>query len=98
MPAVARSVAIRGQPLAEPARSILVRHGGREEIRQMLVSNFLTGSWSGSESAYMERKLEQLRNWSEDPDPNVPAWARELMEYFEGHLQHTRLVEEEGPC
>jgi len=45
----------------------------------------------------MERKLDQLRGWSKDPDPNVRAWAQELTEYFERRLQRTRLLEEEGP-
>ena len=97
LPAVARSVAVHGEPLAEPARSILVRHGSREEVRQILGSNYFTGGWSGSESAYIERKLEQLRNWTEDPDPNVRTWANELMELFEDRLYRTRLLEEEGP-
>jgi hypothetical protein len=97
LPTVARSVAVRDQPLAEPARSILVRYGSREEVRQILGANLLTGSWSGSESAHIERKLELLRNWAKDPDLNVQMWARELMELFEGRLQQTRLLEEEWP-
>jgi hypothetical protein len=97
LPIVARGIPVHGRPLADPARTILVRHGNREEVRQLLGSNYITGGWSGSESAYVERKLQQLRSWTEDPDPNVRAWAHEMLEYFEGRLQRTRLLEEEGP-
>jgi len=97
LPAVARSIPVHGQPLGDPARTILVRHGNREEVRQLLGSNYITGGWSGSESVYIERKLHQLRSWTEDPDPNVRTWAHEQLEYFEGRLQRTRLLEEEGP-
>jgi hypothetical protein len=70
-----------------------------EEIRSSLVGDFLTGSWTGPESAQVSTQIAQLRGWlaSEAESPEVKRWARSLIDALEGHLVQVREREaEEG--
>jgi hypothetical protein len=92
---IARSVPVSGQPLGGLARTLLVRHGAREDVRSALAATFGTGQWTGAESYWLADKFEQLQRWAQDPDPNVRRWATEQLEFYERRLDRVRLLEEE---
>jgi len=90
---VAEITPVGGVPLASPARDLLIQFG--DEIAGVLWSNFLTGSFTGSEVAWLERKLEIAREWWKDNHPSVRQWAGQIVERIEKEIIRARRWEEE---
>jgi len=82
-------------PLSPLARALLIRYPGDDAVRGALTATFLSGSWWGPESAWLENKLSTARAWCEDPNPAIQDWARELVTVIEQALERVRLAEEE---
>jgi hypothetical protein len=82
-------------PLSSLARALLIRYPGDESVGGALTATFLSGSWWGPESAWLESKLATAREWCEVDDPAIQEWARELKTMIEETLKRVRLAEEE---
>jgi hypothetical protein len=60
-----------------------------------LTSGFLSGSWVGSQAAWLESKLESTKQWAQDSDENVRKWAAKLSDGLEATIPQIRQQEEE---
>jgi len=79
------------------ARELLVRYGGREDVRESLRANFQTGSWSGPRSSHLEASKEDLqRIRSGETDANVRFWLDEFIAELDGEIRAARIAEERG--
>jgi len=81
--------------LGELGRSLLVRFGEDEAVQSLLARNFLTGSFSGPTSAWLQSKLVQAETWAQDEDVHVRRWASELAAYLRKDIEQERLREDE---
>jgi hypothetical protein len=95
LPFIARAVPVHGKPLADPARTLLVRWGKRKDIRSSLAATFFSGSWSGLETAWLSDKLDEAQSWTKDPEPQVREWAKDLVEDLRRMWEQARIEEEE---
>jgi hypothetical protein len=80
-------------PLASPARDLLIQFG--DEVGAVLQGNFLTGTFCGSQVAWLEGKLSLAREWEKDDHPSICAWANKVAERLEREIQEARRWEEE---
>lgn len=92
---VAHCAPVGHEEVSPLARRLLETWGETEEVRAGLAATFGTGSWSGSESVYLNDRLTTLKRWAADPNRNVARWALELSSYYEKRLAKARLLEEE---
>jgi hypothetical protein len=86
---------VGGNPLHALARQLLVRYGNDKTIGSILVSRFLTGTWSGSKVEWLQGKLDLAQNWLRDQDAYVRKWAQELANLIVEDIKQARLREEE---
>ena len=81
--------------LGELSRSLLVQFGKDDAVRSMLVRNFLTGSFVGPASAWLQSKLDQATSWTQDENEHVRRWASELVAYLQKDIEQEKLREDE---
>jgi len=93
--ALAHIAPVEGIPMHPLVRGLLVRYGGNDDVRSELYANFQSGGYWGSTVEWLNRKLELARQWEQDPDPNVQAWATELAERITAEIDGWRIREEE---
>ncbi|HLZ60378.1 MAG TPA: hypothetical protein VKR06_25830 [Ktedonosporobacter sp.] len=77
-------------------RGLLKEYGPESVVANILVANFNTGSWSGSWIQHETQRLETMKKWSRDPEPNVRLWAQSLITATQQYLSDIRRMEEEG--
>lgn len=95
-PRIVASLAWVGRtPLQRLPRQLLIRYGDDEAVTGALRGDFLSGSWSGPTSVWLEGKLAQAREWTNDEHPIVRQWAGELVESIERDLRWAKQWEEE---
>jgi len=83
------------QPEMSWARELLVRYGGRDDVRRNLRATFSSGGWLGDESAHLAKKKQQLLRYRElESDRNVCLWLDEYIEYLDENIKSARIVEE----
>ena len=76
-------------------KSFLVRYGSRKEVRQSLMSNYLSGVWHGPPSAHFQAKKERLLSIRDiDNDENVKRWIDEFVAELEAQIKQERMYEE----
>ncbi|MFW6116733.1 MAG: hypothetical protein ACOC6F_03305, partial [bacterium] len=90
-----RILAKMATPLSPLARTLLARYPEDEAVGGAITATFLSGSWWGPESSWLESKLSTARAWCDDPNPAIQDWARELVTMTEQDLKRVRLAEEE---
>ena len=79
-------------------KSFLVRYGSRKEVRQSLMSNYLSGVWHGPPSAHFQAKKERLLSIRDiDNDENVKRWIDDFVAGLEAQIKHERMNEEREP-
>jgi hypothetical protein len=77
------------------AREVLVRYGGREDVRSSLMTNFASEAWSGPESSHYQRKKEWLLDFGKDEtNANVKRWIDEYVESLARRIERALLEEE----
>ena len=77
------------------ARAILVRYGGRREVRSTLRSNYLTeGFWGPGSLHYKEKQQKLLRLKDGEDNENVKRWIDEFVEELEERIEHAKINEE----
>ena len=77
------------------ARELLMRFGGREDVRRNLQANFSTGGWTGSLSSHFRAKKDALLGFraSED-DQNVIQWIEEYVGLLDLEITRALIAEE----
>jgi len=82
-----------GEPCV--AREILIRYGGREEVRRNLMANFSSEGWMGPESLHLEAKKRELLEFKKDEsEGNVKRWIDEYVEALNRGIERARIGEE----
>ena len=66
-----------------------------DEVDGIIAANFRSGSWSGSETNYLEPKLVVARRWATDEDPAIRTWANNLIGWLERAIAKAKLRDEE---
>jgi hypothetical protein len=92
---VAHSAPLDGTPMPPLARALLIKWGGRNDVRSALSATFGTGSWSGPSSDYYRSRVDLLREWEKDPAAQVRLFARTLRESYEQRTEMARKQEAE---
>jgi hypothetical protein len=80
----------RGDPLL---RKLLNEY--YEAVASTLAANFMSGGWTGPESAMIADKLAQVEMWMMEEEPALRRWARALQDSLKRQLVRARLEEEE---
>ncbi len=77
------------------ARAILIRYGGRKEVRSTLRSNYLTEGWHGPGSLHYKEKQQKLLRLKEGEDnENVKRWIDEFVDALEDSIEYEKIDEE----
>ncbi len=77
------------------AREVLVRYGGRKEVRTSLMANFSTESWAGPESLHYQTKKQWLLDYKkEENNENVKRWIDEYVASLDQQIERARIEEE----
>jgi hypothetical protein len=77
------------------SRGLLIHFGSEDAVKSLLARNYLTGSFAGPASGWLQTKLDQAQSWTQDQDENIRRWASELVSYLQKDIEETRLREEE---
>ncbi len=94
LPVIASAAPV-GTPGASPlARALLVTFG-RKRVGASLAATFGTGMWRGPESHYLQSQIDKLKEWEQDDNDEVRAWARELIGSYEAAKNRAATLEEE---
>ena len=84
-----------GVPLDELSRQLLIRYGEDERVCNHLYANFHTGGFTGSMTAWLKSKLEDVEKWAGDSEPAVAKWARALVRSLNDQIAEFQKREEE---
>lgn len=77
------------------AREVLIRYGADPAVRNNLIANFSTESWSGPASAHYQEKKQWLLDFKkEEPDANVRLWIDEYTENLQRQIDQAKVREE----
>jgi hypothetical protein len=77
------------------ARELLLRYGGREDVRRNLRANFSSETWSGPASQHYDEKRRWLASVRvNESDGNVLRWIDEYAELLEHQVAQARIEEE----
>jgi hypothetical protein len=92
---IANMASVYGDPLNDLARGLLMTFGDDERIGWALRGCFVSGSFSGPESAWFRGKLETASGWTNDPAPQVSQWAISVVGELQDRIRQTELLEQE---
>ena len=77
------------------AREILVRYGEREDVRENLAVNFMSGGWTGPASLHWARKRERLLEFRVgEENEQVRFWIDEFVNHLDTKIENARVREE----
>jgi hypothetical protein len=77
------------------ARELLIRYGSRKDVRQNLIGNFYSESWSGPASQHYAGKLKPIEDAQKvETNPNVLQWLAEYADSLRGQVRQARQEEE----
>lgn len=77
------------------AREVLVRYGGRQDVRTELIANFSTEGWSGPASLHLKKKQQQLLDFKkQEPNENVKLWIDEFVSILQSDIEREKIEEE----
>jgi hypothetical protein len=77
------------------AREVLIRYGADSGVRNNLMANFSTESWSGSRSLHYQEKKHRLLDFKkEESDANVKLWIDEYVEDLQLSIDAAKVREE----
>jgi hypothetical protein len=83
---------------AEPtphARFLLDRFGDDDRIRSSLWGDFISGTWTGPESARLETQIAQLKDWrAPDASEGMRRWLTDMIQSLEARRE--QVLEEEA--
>jgi hypothetical protein len=82
-------------PLTPLGGTLLITYPDDDSIAKRLIGTFLSGSWSGSMTSWLESKLEQAKELLSDSNATIRRWARELVKLIEEDIRTTSQREEE---
>ncbi len=76
-------------------RDFIVRYGDREDVRNNLIANYYTETFSGHRSMHYDGKLQRLQAIkSADDNENVVRWINEFINSLEESVENAKIAEE----
>lgn len=76
-------------------RELLHRYGHFDGVQSGISTTFHSGGWTGSTSAYLKRKRENLRRWlSAGFEIEVTQWVEREIEYLDRNIDREEINEE----
>ncbi len=76
-------------------RELLNRYGDQEQVQDVLLSNFFSGSWVGLESAYFQSKHELAHEWlKKETSMRVRRWLEKYVAVLSEHVKGAKIREE----
>jgi hypothetical protein len=84
------SVTTVGSEQLNPVSSFLLRRfGDSDSVKSILLSEYVSGMWTGNESDRIRRQLAELQRWLLVPRQSEGAkrWFRQVIVYLEGRLR-----------
>ncbi|HUZ10549.1 MAG TPA: hypothetical protein VMU76_10335, partial [Acidimicrobiales bacterium] len=87
---VASVISVGDERPSAVAETLLDRFAGDDEIEGSLYGEFLSGAWTGPESARLTRQIELLEGWREDATvgPGMRAWAATVATHLIEQRRH----------
>ena len=92
---VAHATSVHSNPAGSLARALLVKWSDRREVQGALSATFHSGGWWGPQSVWIQTKIDTLKNWKSDSDPNVRRWAVLQESYFQEELPRAKQRDQE---
>src|SRR5579871_2093878 len=92
---VAAPTEVRGNPLDALPRTLLIRYGQNEAVAGALSGNFMSGSFWGDTSQWLEGLRTAALPWTNDAHRAVRSWAQRLVDGLDKRIEDWKLVEEE---
>lgn len=92
---LASVASVGGEQLSPVVRLLINEFGESDRVSSILEGHFVSGMWTGNESARITRQIAQARGWLLDPTATQPEkrWSRRLVERLEARL--VRVLQEE---
>jgi hypothetical protein len=84
-----------GVPMDQLTRQLLIKYGHDDRVRDQLYSNYLTGAFTGSMTAWLKNKMEIAQQWTSDSDGEVAKWARSIVNSLSQQIAKSQTREEE---
>lgn len=81
--------------LSDSVRILIREAPDPKELLAQLAADLGSGAFTGPISGHMERQLETLRAWAEDPEPRIRSWAQAALSSAEKAINRQKLFEEE---
>lgn len=93
---IAELTPVENGPLLPLARELLIRFGEDNAIGSTLYGNFVSGSFWGQESNWLEEKRQVASQWTRDTHEVVRLWAQQVTESLAARITQARDEEEES--
>ena len=76
-------------------RDILIRYGNREDVRNNLSANFMTGGWTGPGSLYHLGQKQRIEKFGKsENNTNIMKWVSEMVEGLDEQIEKEKMWEE----
>jgi hypothetical protein len=83
-------------PILTPlVRFLLIEFPRSQNLRSVLLANMYTGAYSGPRSLRYKQRLEWIRSWAQDQQPEISTWARGLIVGMEEQVRQMENEEAE---
>lgn len=83
-------------PLSDLSRELLINFKEHSCIKKSLMANFISGSYVGPTSVWLEGKLTIVEEWTKDDQEEIRNWANELKTFLLKEIRAAKKQEEEG--
>lgn len=94
---LAATASVAGSILSPAVAFLVENFGGDDQVRSSLYSNFVSGSWTGNESARIQGQIDRIRQWADDAasSPAIRRWCRQMVEHLEANQAQALQREQE---
>jgi len=93
-PLIAAQLVVISAPLPERARKLIAEFPDNDDILHVFAAGLHSGGFVGPISANLEGLLATVRQWEEDLDQRIKAWARRLASDIKNEVKEMKLIEE----
>jgi hypothetical protein len=94
---LAATASVTGEALSDVVAFLVEDFGGDDQVVASLYSNFVSGLWSGDESARIQGQIDRVQKWAREPSASaaVNRWCRQLIEHLEANRSQAIQREQE---
>jgi DNA-directed RNA polymerase subunit F len=92
---VSRIIVVHGSPMPERARALLLAFPSDNQVKSQFAASLQTGASVGPLSGRIGNDLTIAESWTQDPNPGIQSWARQLVKGIKARLKQMKTLEEE---